>query len=135
LSNNFGQNVGVSISIPIFNNFSGKIGVQTAKLQLKAAQLQKDQGDLTLRQDIYTAYTNAITALQKFNAGKKSVDAAQKAYDFGTKRFEVGLLSSLDLITLQNNLLRAKITQLTTQYDYVFKMKLLEFYKGRGLKL
>ena len=120
---------------PIFNNFSGKIGVQTAKLQLKAAQLQKDQGDLTLRQDIYTAYTNAMTALQKFNAGKKSVDAAQKAYDFGTKRFEVGLLSSLDLITLQNNLLRAKITQLTTQFDYVFKMKLLEFYKGRGLKL
>lgn len=135
LSNNFGQNVGVSISIPIFNNFSGKIGVQTAKLQLKAAQLQKDQGDLSLRQDIYTAYTNATTALQKFNAGKKSVDAAQKAYDFGTKRFEVGLLSSLDLITLQNNLLRAKITQLTTQYDYVFKMKLLEFYRGRGLKL
>ncbi|MES2328412.1 MAG: TolC family protein [Bacteroidota bacterium] len=135
LSNNFGQNVGISISIPIFNAFSAKTNLQVSKLQLKAAQLQKDQGDLSLRQDIYTAYTNATTALQKFNAGKKSVDAAQKAYDFGIKRYEVGLLSSLDLITLQNNLLRAKVTQLTNQYDYVFKMKLLEFYKGRGLKL
>jgi outer membrane protein len=135
LSNNFGQNVGISLSVPIFNNFSAKINYETSKLQLKAAQLQKDQSDLTLRQDIYTAYTNAVTALQKFNAGKKLVESAQKAYDFALKRYEVGLLSSLDLITNQNNLLKAKITQLTNQYDYVFKMKLLEFYKGKGLKL
>lgn len=135
LSNNFGQNVGISLSIPIFNNFSARTSYQAAQLNVKAAQLQKDQADLTLRQNIYTAYTNAVTALQKFNAGKKQVESAQKAYDFALKRYEVGLLSSLDLITNQNNLLRAKITQLTNQYDYVFKMKLLEFYKGKGLKL
>ena len=135
LSNNFGQNVGVSISIPIFNNFSAKIGVQQAKLNLQAAQLQKNQSDLTLRQNIYTAYTNAVTALQKFNAGKKTVSSAEKAYEFALKRYDVGLLSSLDLITNQNNLLKAKVQQLNNQYDYVFKMKLLEFYKGRGLKL
>ena len=135
LSNNFGQNVGVSLSIPIFNNFSAKIGVQQAKLNLQAAQLQKNQSDLTLRQNIYTAYTNAVTALQKFNAGKKTVSSAEKAYEFALKRYDVGLLSSLDLITNQNNLLKAKVQQLNNQYDYVFKMKLLEFYKGRGLKL
>ncbi len=135
LSNNFGQNVGVSLNIPIFNNYSAKINLQVAKLNLKSAQLVKDQSDLTLRQDIYTAYTNAVTALQKFNAGKKSVESAQKAYDYAIKRYEVGLLSSLDLITNQNNLLKAKVTQLTNQFDYVFRMKLLEFYKGMGLKL
>jgi outer membrane protein len=135
LSNNFGQNVGVSISVPIFNNFQAKIGVQVAKLNLTSAQLQKTQSDITLHQDIFTAYTNAVTALQKFNAGKKTVESAQKAYDFATKRYEVGLLSSLDLLTNQNNLLKAKVQQLNNQYDYVFKMKLLEFYKGQGLKL
>ncbi|MBI2283504.1 MAG: TolC family protein [Bacteroidetes bacterium] len=135
LSNNFGQNVGLSLSIPIFNSFSARTSYQTAQLNVKVAQLQKESADLTLRQNIYTAYTNAVTALQKFNAGKKQVESAQKAYDFAMKRYEVGLLSSLDLITNQNNLLRAKITQLTNQYDYVFKMKLLEFYKGKGMKL
>lgn len=135
LDNNFGQNVGVSLNIPIFNNLSARINYQAAQLNLKASQLQKEQSDLKLKQDIYTAYTNATTALQKFNAGKKTVESAQKAYDFAIKRYEVGLLSSLDLITNQNNLLKAKITQLTNQYDYVFKMKLLEFYKGKGLKL
>ena len=135
LNNNFGQNVGLSISIPIFNNGQARISYQESKLNLKSAQLQKSQSDQTLRQNIYTAYTNAVTALQKFNAGKKTVEAAQKAYDFGSKRYEAGLLSSLDLITLQNNLLRSKVQQLSNQYDYVFKMKLLEFYKGKGIRL
>ena len=45
------------------------------------------------------------------------------------------MLSSLDLITNQNNLLKAKLQQIANQYDYIFKMKLLEFYKGNGIKL
>jgi outer membrane protein len=44
-------------------------------------------------------------------------------------------LGTLDLITNQNNLFRARIDMLAAQYDYVFKLKLLEFYKGQGLKL
>lgn len=135
LSNNFGQNVGLTLSVPIFNNGQGRIAHQQSKLNLKSAELQKESSNLKLKQDIYTAYTNASSALQKFNAGKKNVESAQKAYDFALKRYEVGLLNSLDLITNQNNLLRAKLLQLNNQYDYVFKMKLLEFYKGQGMKL
>ena len=135
LDNNFGQNVGLILSEPIFNNFQGRTSVRISRLDLKYAELTKLQGDQKLRQDIYTAYANALTSFQKFNAGKKTVESAQKAYDFAGKRYEVGLLSSLDLITLQNNLLKAKMQQLSNQYDYVFKMKLLEFYKGKGLKL
>ncbi len=135
LDNNFGQNVGVSISIPIYSNSQARTSVKIAKLNLQSAEAQKRQSDITLRQNIYTAYTNAITALQKFNAGKRTVESSQKAYDFSVKRYEVGLLSSLDLITNQNNLLKAKLQQLTNQYDYLFKMKLLEFYKGKGIKL
>ncbi|NCT95273.1 MAG: TolC family protein [Chitinophagaceae bacterium] len=135
LSDNFGQNVGVSISVPIFNSGQGKIAHQRSKLNLKTVELQKEQADLKLKQDIYTAYNNATAALQKFNAGKKQVESAQKAYDYAMKRYEVGLLGSLDLITNQNTLLRAKVQQLSNQYDYVFKMKVLEFYKGQGLKL
>ena len=135
LDNNFGQNVGMSISIPIFNNGQNRIAYQQSKLNLQNAELQRSQSDLKLKQDIYTAYTNATAALQKFNAGQKAVMSAQKAYDFAIKRYEVGLLSSIDLLTNQNNLLKAKLQQLSNQYDYVFKMKLLEFYKGVGLKL
>ncbi len=131
----FQQSVGINISVPIFNNGQRRIGYEQSKLNLTTAQLQKQQSDQKLKLDIYTAYTNATNAMQRFYAGKKQVEAAQKAYDFSVKRYEIGLLGTLDLIVNQNNLLRAKIQQLSNQYDYIFRMKLLEFYKGQGLKL
>jgi outer membrane protein len=135
LNNNFSQAVGLGLNIPIFNGGSARINWQKAKLNVVNAQLQKEDGEQTLKQDIYQAHANAVAALQKFNAAKKSVEASDKAYTFSSKRFAVGLLNTIDLITNQNNLFRAKIDMLSAQYDYIFKMKLLEFYKGQGLKL
>jgi outer membrane protein len=102
---------------------------------VRSLQLQQDHDNLTLKQDIYNAYTDAMTALQKFNAATKAVEAAQKAYDFSQKRYNAELLNTIDLIISQNNLFRARIEQLSSLYDYVFKMKVLEFYKGQGIRL
>jgi outer membrane protein len=135
IDNNLGQNIGFNLSIPIFANHQARTSVKQSQLNVKSAELQKESADIKLKQDIYLAYTNAVTSLQRYNASKKSVETAQKAYDFSVKRYEIGLLGSLDLITNQNSLLRAKIQLLTNQFDFVFKMKLLEFYKGKGIKL
>jgi len=135
ISNNFSQAAGLALNIPIFNGGQARTNWKRAKLDVETSELQKEQDGLTLKQDIYQAHTNAVAALQKFSATKKAVDASQKAYDFAKKRFEVGLLNSIDLIISQNNLFSAKINLVSAQYDYVFKMKLLEFYKGQGLKL
>ncbi len=135
IENNFGQNLGISINIPIFNAYTARTAYQRAKINIDNQQLTKDQSDQKLKQDIYTAYINAVAALQKFNASKVGVGTSQKAYDFSQKRYDLGLLSTYDLIISQNNLARAKLDLTTAQYDYVFKMKVLEFYKGMGLKL
>jgi len=135
LSDNFNNGVGIGISVPIFNGNSARINWQKQKLNVLSLKLQQDLDNLTLKQDIYTAYTDAMTALQKFNASTKAVDAAERAYDFSQKRYNAELLNTIDLIISQNNLFRARIDRLSSQYDYVFKMKVLEFYKGQGIKL
>ncbi|MCG2614141.1 TolC family protein [Terrimonas sp. NA20] len=135
LNNNFSQSIGLGLSIPIFNGGIARTNWRKAQLNVTSVELQKEQDALTLKQDIYQSHNNAVAALQKFNASRKGVETAQKAYDFAKKRFDVGLLNTIDLITNQNNLFRAKINLVSAQYDYVFKMKLLEFYKGLGLKL
>lgn len=135
LSDNFSNSIGMSLTVPIFNGRSARTNWEKQKLNVRSLSLQQDLDNMTLKQDIYTAYTDAITSMQKFNAAQKRVAAAQKAFDFAQKRYDVGLLNTIDLITNQNNLFRAKIDRLSSQYDYVFKMKLLEFYKGQGLKL
>ena len=97
--------------------------------------MQKQQDVHKLKQDIYQAYTAALTALEKFNASKKSVDANELTMTYAKKRYDVGMLGTFDLITSQNNVLRAKLEYTINRFDYVFKMKVLEFYKGLGLRL
>lgn len=135
LNNNFGQNIGLQLNVPIFNGGQARINYQKTKLNLQNAQVSREQIDQTLKQNIYQAYNSAVAALQKYNATKSTVAASEKAFDFATKRYNLGLLSTLDLITSQTNVTKAKLDLLTSHYDYVFKMKVLEFYKGQGIKL
>ncbi|HMU46663.1 MAG TPA: TolC family protein [Chitinophagaceae bacterium] len=135
VNQNFRQSIGINISVPILNGGSLRTAWQRSKLNVKSRELQKEQNQFILKQDIYNAYNDAVAALQKFNADTKTVETSQIAYDYAAKRYELGLLSTYDLVTTQTNLARAKSQRLYSQYDYVFKMKLLEFYKGQGLKL
>jgi outer membrane protein len=135
INQNFQQSVGLSLSVPIFNNGTLRNNWQRSKLNVKQVELQMEQDAQTIKQDIYTAHNDAVAALEKFNANQKSVSASEKAYDFAKKRYDMGLLSTYDLLNTQNALATAKYNLLYAQYDYVFKIKLLEFYKGQGLKL
>lgn len=135
LSDNFRQSVGLSISVPIFNGATLRSNYEKAKLNLSNLELQKQADNQKLKQDIYSAYNAAMVALEKFNASQKAVTSSQQTFDFATKRYQVGMLGTFDLITTQNNLLRAKLEYTLNRFDYVFKMKVLEFYKGLGLKL
>ncbi len=135
LSDNFRQSIGLSISVPIFSGGSLRTNYEKSKLNIRSLELQKDLDDQKLKQDIYSAYNSVLIALEKFNASAKSVAMNQKTFDFAQKRFNVGMLGTFDLITTQNNLLRAKLEYTLNQFDYVFKMKVLEFYRGLGLKL
>lgn len=135
MNQNFRQSIGLSVSVPILNNGTLKTAWQRSKLTVKQRELTKEQNSFTLKQDIYKAYYDAVASLQKYNANKKAVEASQKAYDFATKRYDLGLLSTYDLVTTQTTLAKAESEMLYSQYDYVFKIKLLEFYKGQGLKL
>ena len=135
INNRFQQNLGISLRVPIFNGYQARSNYERSKIDIKNQEIVKEQSDQKLKQDIYTAYTSAVAALQKFNASESSVTTAQRAYDIASKRYGVGLLSTLELIISQANLNRAKIDLANAQYDYVFKMKVLEFYKGMGVKL
>jgi outer membrane protein len=135
LNSNFSQGFGIGLSVPIFNSGSLKNNWERSKLFVKQWELTKELDNQTLKQNIYRAYNDATASLQKFNADSKSVETAKKSYDFAQKRYDLNLLSTFDLINSQNNLLSAKIQALYSQYDYVFKMKLLEFYKGQGIRL
>jgi outer membrane protein len=135
ITNNFGQQVGLQLNIPIFNGNLNRTNYKKAQLNVQTAKLTKENDLLSLKQGIYQAYYNAVASLEKFEANKKAVVVAEKSFDLATKRYNIGMLNTIDYLTNQNNLFTARINQLISQYDYVFRMKVLEYYKGLGIKI
>lgn len=135
LNRNFGQSLGLSINLPIFSQGTYRTQWERAKVNVLQTQLQDEQERINLKTNIYTAYQEAYSALQKYNASLRNVEASQKALDFSKKRLDVGLLGTLDYIVTQSNLFTARIEAVSNRYDYVFKMKVLEYYKGMGIRL
>ena len=135
LRDQFGQAVGINISFPIFNGGQAKANIERAKLDVDRSRLTIEQDSLSLKQDIYTAYESAIGAYQTFQARDKAVRTAERSFELAGRRYEIGVLQTIEWLTIQNNLTRARIDRLVAHYDYVFRMKVLEFYKGRGLRL
>lgn len=135
LDYNFRQSIGVSLTVPIFNGGQARTAWQRSKLNYENQQLQVEKDNQSLKQNIYTAYNSALAAFQRYQASVKSVQTAEYSYDLSKKRYDAGLLRTIDLITNQSNLFRARLERISNQYDYVFRMKVLEFYKGQGIKL
>ena len=131
---NFSQGIGLQLNVPILNGRQLRTNYERAQLNVENARLQLRADNLTLQQNIYTAYSNAVTALTKYNATTKAVQTQQYTFDLASKRYDIGILSTIDYITIQTNLFTAKINQVSAKYDYIFKMKVLEFYKGQDVQ-
>ena len=134
-SDNFNQSIGLSLNVPIFNSSNLRTNYERSKINIENIQLQRLQDDQKLKQDIYQAYNAAVVAKEKLNASRKSVETASRSFDFASKRFNIGFLTTIELVTIQNNLNTARLQYALNQFDYIFKMKVLEYYKGEGLKL
>lgn len=135
LGNNFNQSLVVGLNIPLFNGYSSRSNVRRAQMNLENQQLTIDQDKLTLRQTIYQAFADAKGSLEQYRASIKALSAAQTAYDYAARRYALGLITSVDFLTTENNLFKAQTNMLTGKYNYIFKVKVLEFYKTLNVKL
>ena len=123
LNNYFAQAVGVNVIIPILNGGILRTNYAKSKLNLRNQELQRDQDNLTLKNNIYQAYTLAVAALEENSKLRRSPLAAttKKVSIMPQKRYNVGMSNTIDLLTNQNNFFNAKVNLLYDQYDYVFK--------------
>lgn len=135
INQNFGQNFGVSVNIPIYNNHSNKIAMERAKLNALTAQVSYEQNRQLLRTDVQRAITDARAAKESYQAAQQSVRAAQAAYENSQKRFDLGAINSLEFTTARNTLDRAQVDLIRAKYQYLFNLKIVDFYVGRQLTL
>lgn len=133
LDRNLSESVGVSLSIPIFNGLSSRTTVKKARLGRINAELQLQDQKNQLYSSVQQAYNDAQAAKRQFDASDKSVKATEKAFEYAEQRYKVGMMNSLEFNTAANNLTRSRSEVLRSKYDYIFKMKVLDFYQGKPI--
>ncbi len=135
LNTNLSQTVGINLSIPIFNGLATHFTIKNSQLQLERSIYQQQQVKDQLKQDVYQAYTDATAAAKRYNAAGKNVQALETAFGYTQSMFDLGAANALDYSTAKANLAMAQITYITAKYDYIFKVKVLDFYQGKPIKL
>jgi outer membrane protein len=129
-SNNKGQSFGFQLNIPIFNGFSARNNVERSKVNLEKSKIALEQQDLDLERSVYLAFTDAKGALNAHESSLVALESREAAYDYAKEKYDVGLLNSFDLNQSQTLLSNAQSEVLRSKYDYIFKIKILEFYFG-----
>lgn len=131
--NNLGKSVGFTLSVPIFNGWAARNGIVRAKIGLEQARISREQTRKTLYKSVQQAVTDAQAASARYEAGNRSLAALERSFEENRKRFEVGAISTYDYLLVQNNLARARATALQNKYDFLFRLKVLDFYQGKPL--
>jgi outer membrane protein len=135
LGDNFGQGVGLNLSIPIFDGFKNKIGIQRQKLAVETQMLTLEREKQTLKSDVQNAIASAKAAKKQFEAAQKSYEAQKAAYDAVDKRVQIGNANGFELTLAKNNMDTAQGDLTVAKYDYLFRLKIVEFYEGKKLSL
>lgn len=134
MKNNFNAAVGVSVSIPIFDNRQNKSAVERAKLAETTAQLDLQDTQKQLYQTIEAYWLNATNSQAKYLAAKDNVSSLQTSYDLMSEQFNVGLKNIAELLNSRANLLSAEQTMLEDKYTALLNRHLLSFYAGEDLE-
>jgi outer membrane protein len=134
-SNNQRKGLGLQMNIPIFNRFSTKLNVDNAKIQMLNTQLELEGTKKVLRQEIETAQTTAITSFNRYKSTEKAVTSMQEAFRYSEEKFNVGMVNAVDYNLAKTNLLKASSDLLRAKYEFIFRSKILDFYKGIPITL
>ena len=127
---NVNTQVGVGVSMPIYDGRSTKTAVNKAKIQQLQAQLNLQDQQKTLYSDIQQYWLNAVTNQEKYKAAKSSVESAQQSYDLLSEQFRLGLKNIVELLSGKDNLLNAQQNQLQSKYLTLYNQQMLSFYQG-----
>ena len=112
------------------NGFSVRNNVERSKVALERSKINFKQQELDLERNVFTAFTDAKGALNAYESAVVALEARTEAYNYAKERFAVGLMNAFDLNQSQTLFANAQSDVLRTKYDYIFRVKVVEFYFG-----
>lgn len=125
-----GTAIGLQLNVPIFNRFNTRNSVRRSNINIQRLEFDKKQAELDLESTVYQAYNDAKNAKKSYEAALKVVEARELAFNYAQDRYDVGISNAFDLNQSRGQLDNAQSDVIRTKFDYLFSLKVLEFYFG-----
>jgi outer membrane protein len=135
LKNNASYGVGLSLNIPILNGWQVNKNISNSRLAVENSEYSLEATKKQLYKDIQQAYTDAEASLKKYNASITAVNSTEESFRYTEQKFNVGMLAPVDYNAAKTQLLNAQSDMSQAKYEFIFKTKVLDFYKGLPLNL
>ncbi len=135
INDNLSVGISLGLNIPIFNGGQVNTAVANARIGIENARLEAQNTKNNLYRDIQQAYADALAALKKYESTEKALTSMEESFTYTEKKFEVGLVNTVDYNTSKNQLTMTQSDLLQAKYDFIFKTKILNFYKGEPITL
>lgn len=135
LTDNVNYGLGFTLNVPIFNGWQVNSSIKTSRLGIENSKYTLENTKKQLYKNIQQSYTDAAGALKKFHASEKAVASMEEAFRYAEQKLGVGMVTAVEYNQSKTNLLNAQSEMAQAKYEYVFKSKVLDFYRGIPLTL
>ncbi|MCQ4915353.1 TolC family protein [Bacteroides nordii] len=134
MRNNLSKGAGFNLSIPLFNRLATRNRVRSARLQQTNLALKLDNTKKVLYKEIQQAWYNAVAAESKFNSSTAAVAANEESFRLMSEKFDNGKATFVEYNEAKQNLTKSLSDKIQAKYDYLFRTKILDFYKGKAIE-
>jgi outer membrane protein len=135
LNNNFYQQLGITLSVPIFTRRAVKTQVEEAKIDVDQAQLNFSNTRITLSQEVERAYINVENAQSQYDAANVQYKFTQEAYRIANEQLKIGAISIVDLLVQKTQFVQAQQAFIQSKYNLLLTQKIYDFYRGMPVSL
>lgn len=135
LNENLNGSVGFFVRVPIYDKGATNTAIEQAKLAQLSQQISNRRIIQNVETQVQQAFADAKAAAKQFQAAEKTLNASQKAFDNTQKRYDLGSATIFEFNTSRNSLSQAESSYIIAKYDYIFKLKILDFYQGKQITL
>ena len=131
--NNFHENIGLTLSVPIYSNRSNRTALNKARLSAENTRLEQQSIEKDLLKEVESAYLGAVSNQSRYIAALQQEEYARQSYDLTFEQFSLGVKNTVELITAQNELTSAQQEVLQAKYMTLLNLELLNIYQGKGV--
>lgn len=135
MRHNSREYVGVSLNVPIFNRRATRNSIRTAQIAVRSQQLAVTEAERELRKLIEQAWYNADTSYAKYRSAEAAAASARIAFAYEERKAEAGRSTVFDFNDAKTRMEKAEADAVQAKYEFVFRSKILDFYRGKPLQL